>query len=110
MEHRGENENNSLQEDSVNDPVDQVKKLAGKNRAAALGLAVFLALSTSLTGCGVHNEEEEEDDSYYYGGGGGGGYYYRGGGSFIHGSWSKPTTSTGGKIGYSSPRGGSIGG
>lgn len=86
---------------------DEARKLPS-NRAAALSVAVMLALSTALTGCTWQQDEDDEDDSYYTGGGGGS-YYYSSGSSYKSGSWGK-SYSISGKSGYSSVRGGSIGG
>ncbi|KNY26088.1 hypothetical protein [Pseudobacteroides cellulosolvens] len=90
---------------------EKVRFLSKNNKAAALTLAVFLAVSTSLTGCGCHNtEEEDEEDEFYYSGGGiyhSGGYYFSSGGTYSQGTWGKKSTVS--KSGYSSSKGGSIG-
>ncbi len=110
MAKSGDGKNNSWENPDNTDKIKKVRDLAGKNKAAALGLAVFLTLSTTLTGCGGYNEEEDEDDSYYGGGGyHGGSYFFYSGGSYRQSSWgkSKGSFSGGGRSTY---RGGSIGG
>lgn len=86
--------------------VKEVKDMLKVNKAAALGLAVLLTLSTALSGCTPAKEEEEEDESYYSGGGGH--YYYRGGG-FSTSTWSKYSPAYS-KHSYSAPRAKIIGG
>ena len=114
--------------------VKKVKSLVKRNRAAALGLAVFFATSTTLIGCAhktaeknpnsalVEEQEEEEEDVYIGGSSGSGGYYYRSGtplsgtnGIFSWGNSSNNSTwgdssTTKSFSGYSASRGGSIGG
>lgn len=84
------------------------------NKALALSLAVAMTFSITLSGCGNRQiEDEEEDDSYYYGGSGyhgGVGYFYASGSSYRSGSWSDNAKISSAKSGYSSTRGGSIGG
>lgn len=83
---------------------EKVKKLLNKSKAAALGLAVMLTLSTGLSGCSnKYNNEEDEDDSYYTGGRYYGGYFYSSGGSYRSGSWSDSSSSkiSSGTKGYS---------
>ncbi|HEY9059041.1 MAG TPA: hypothetical protein VIO64_00835 [Pseudobacteroides sp.] len=97
--------------DNDKNNIEKVKFLSKRNKAAALTLAVFLTVSTSLTGCGCQNiEEEDEEDEFYYSGGGiyhSGGYYFSSGGTYSDGTWSKKSITS--KSGYSSKRGGSIG-
>lgn len=90
----------------IDNKVEEVKGMLKVNKAAALGLAVVLTLSTALSGCTIHKEEEEEDESYYSGGSGH--FYYRGG-SFNSSTWSKFSPSFSSHR-YSAPRFKGIGG
>lgn len=116
-------ENDINKEKIKSNVTEKIRELVDKNRAAALGLAVFMVLSTATAGCSnmKNAEEEEEDDSYYIGsgssvsGGGGGfhsgGYFYSSGSSYRTGSWSKQTYGySGSGKSYSSSKGASIGG
>lgn len=87
-----------------------------KAKAAALSIAVAVALSSAFVGCSNRNPEDDEDDESYYNNanyGSGGTYFYSSGSSFRGGSWSDASTIKGSslsKSGYSSARGGSLGG
>ncbi|MDA8235157.1 MAG: hypothetical protein M0Z31_10225 [Clostridia bacterium] len=88
----------------------RVKGLLGKNKAAALGLAVLLATGTLLTGCGgperesagaqwevVEDEEEDEEaNTFYHGGYFAAGYFLRSG---------RPVIDLDGKVKWSKPKG-----
>lgn len=115
------NEDYNVQENNIDRPaqIERVRNLVKKNRAAALGLAVLLTVSTTLTGCGCSQRDDDDDDSYYGSGGGGyhgGGYYFSRGSTYRQGSWSKAPGFTGGGTSgysgksYSSLHGGSAGG
>lgn len=105
--------------DHHGDQTVKVMELAAKNRAAALGLAVCLVLSTSLLGCGKkkppakEEEKEEENNASYSGGGGyhGGSSIYIRSGSQRSSSWGKSgfASHSGKSGGYSGVRGGSFG-
>jgi hypothetical protein len=95
---------------------DKVKALLQKNKAAALGLAVFLTLGTTLTGCGGNDDyyngtdfgPTSTDDAYQSGTSHSGSYHGHSSGS----GWRVGGGSSGGS-GYSSGRsgsGGSVGG
>lgn len=90
------------------DEFSRVKELLGVNKAAALGLAVVLTVSTTLTGCTSdwNDDQDEEDDSYYTSGSG---HYFYPGGSFGGSSWSKSVSGISSSK-YTSTRAGSIGG
>jgi hypothetical protein len=103
-----DSEDRQSRNDGTENP-DKVKRFLPGNRAAALSVAVMLALSTALAGCSWQ-KDEEDDDTYYSGGGHYmGSYYYSSGSSYKNGSWGK-SYSMSGKSGYSSARGGSVGG
>lgn len=95
-------------------PEEKVKALLKRKKAAAaLGLAVLFTVSCAFTGCS-QRDDEDDDDSYYTSNPGGGSYihtnyFYTKGSSYKQGTWSKSTSSNIGS-GYSSSRGGSIGG
>ncbi len=101
------NDNENLK-NSNEDEQAQVRHVLKKSRAAALGLAVFLTMSTALTGC-AHNEEDEEDDSYYIGGGHGGSYFFYSGGAYNKSSWGKSYGNVSSSHSYSSGKAGSVG-
>jgi len=107
---------------------EEIKHLSKKSRSAALGLAVFFATSTMLTGCWpfpktAQEKEKEEEQSYWSSGsssyhshyyGGWGNVFGRTNSSIFGGSTS--SVRSGGAVssfhsgGYSSSRGGSFGG
>lgn len=89
------------------DEFSKVKDLLQVNKAAALGLAVVLTVSSTLTGCTSDwTDDEEEDDSYYTAGSG---HYFYHGGTFSGSSWGKASSITPNHK-YTSTRAGSIGG
>lgn len=100
----------------MNNKNDKFKDFLGRNRAAALGVAVAVALGGSVLGyAAIHDNDEDDNSNYassgsgYYGGGYHGGvYFFTRGSSYRSGTWSKSSTFSGKS--YTSSRGGSIGG
>ncbi|MCX7920596.1 MAG: hypothetical protein N3B21_01020 [Clostridia bacterium] len=115
-----ESKDKAVNQADLSDKAEKVKKLANRNKAAALGLAVCLTLSSALTGCVYDEYDDDDEDEYYsfdvdyYGGGyHGGSYYYVKGGSYKSGSWGKSSSGYSGSSTskYSfSKGGGSVGG
>lgn len=86
--------------------------LKSKKAAAALCAAVIFTIGCTAVAITM-NQDDDDDDSYYIGHSGGGYYnsyyYYKSDATYRSGSWSKILRPSS-EHGYSSGRGGSIGG